>query len=132
MANITIPIDTPGVREAVPAKTFEQLYIMDLAVRAHSMAEQDSIYVEYVPFDKATGDRLLTDRREIRLPLWEAVAAVPETAGQTGPLARTPAKASASLELDDRERAAALTRLREVVKLGEILPPVEDPALRRE
>ncbi len=81
MSDITIPIDTPGVRPAVPAKTFNELYILDLVVRAHAANVQDSIYVEYCPFHKATGERLLTDKREIRLPLWESVEAVPE-AGQ--------------------------------------------------
>lgn len=80
MADITIPLPAPAERPAVPAKEFASAYIMDLAVRAHSIGAEDSIYVEYVPFDKATGDRLLTDRREIRLPLWEAVQAIPEAA----------------------------------------------------
>jgi len=80
MATITIPLDTPAERPEVPSKTYNEIYIMDLAISARSMGEQDSIYVEYVPFDQATGDRLLSDRREVRLPFWEAVNAIPSAA----------------------------------------------------
>jgi hypothetical protein len=80
MATITIPLSSPAERPAVPSKEFASAYIMDLAVSARSMGLQDTIYVEYTPFDKPTGDRLLSDRREIRLPLWEAVQEIPEVA----------------------------------------------------
>ena len=80
MATITIPLDTPAERPEVPSKVYNEIYIMDLAISARSMGEQDSIYVEYVPFDQATGDRLLSDRREVRLPFWEAVNAIPSAA----------------------------------------------------
>ena len=80
MADITIPLSSPAERPAVPSKEFASAYIMDLAVSARSMGLQDSIYVEYVPYDKLTGDRLLSDRREIRLPLWEAIQEIPEVA----------------------------------------------------
>ena len=80
MADITIPLSSPAERPAVPSKEFASAYIMDLAVSARSMGLQDTIYVEYTPFDKPTGDRLLSDRREIRLPLWEAIQAIPEVA----------------------------------------------------
>jgi hypothetical protein len=80
MATITIPLDTPAERPAVPSKEFASAYIMDLAVSARSMGLQDTIYVEYTPYDKPTGDRLLSDRREIRLPLWEAIQEIPEVA----------------------------------------------------
>jgi len=80
MATITIPLDTPAERQEVTPKTFSELYIMDLAISARSMGEQDSVYVEYVPFDQSTGDRLLSDRREIRLPFWEIVNDVPSAA----------------------------------------------------
>jgi hypothetical protein len=80
MAAITIPLSTPAERPEVTPKTFNEIYIMDLAIAARSMGEQDSIYVEYVPYDQVTGDRLLSDRREVRLPFWEVVQAVP-TAG---------------------------------------------------
>lgn len=65
---------------ATPAKEFSELYIMELAINARAMDRQDSIYVEYVPFHQATGERLLSDRREIRLPFWEIVNAVPSAA----------------------------------------------------
>jgi hypothetical protein len=80
MATITIPLDTPAERPEVPSKTYNEIYIMDLAISSRSMGEQDSIYVEYVPYDQATGDRLLSDRREVRLPFWEAVQAIPSAA----------------------------------------------------
>jgi hypothetical protein len=77
MAEITIPLATPAERPEVTPKTFNEIYIMDLAIAARSMGEQDSIYVEYTPYDQATGDRLLSDRREVRLPFWEVVQTVP-------------------------------------------------------
>ena len=80
MATITIPLDTPAERPEVPAKSYNEIYIMDLAISSRSMGEQGSIYVEYVPYDQATGDRLLSDRREVRLPFWEAVQAIPSAA----------------------------------------------------
>lgn len=80
MPEIIIPLAVKGVREAIETKEFSEAYIMDLSVRAHGMDASDQIYLEIVPFDKATGDRLLSDRREIRLPFWESVAAVPEAA----------------------------------------------------
>jgi hypothetical protein len=87
MATITIPLDTPAERPEVPAKSYNEIYIMDLAISARSMGEQDSIYVEYVPFDQATGDRLLSDRREVRLPVWEAVNLIPSAAAAFGAVA---------------------------------------------
>ena len=80
MPEITIPLATPATRTPVAEKTYAQIYIMDLAISAKAMDGNDSIYAEYVPFDKATGDRLLTDRREVRIPFWEAVAAIPSAA----------------------------------------------------
>ena len=80
MAEISIPLAAPGTRAAVAEKTYNQIYIMDLAINAKAMDGNDSIYAEYVPFDKDTGDRLLTDRREVRVPFWEAVAAIPSAA----------------------------------------------------
>jgi len=80
MATITIPLDTPAERPEVTAKTYNEIYIMDLAISSRSMGAQDSIYVEYVPYDQATGDRLLSDRREVRLPFWEVVNSVPSAA----------------------------------------------------
>lgn len=80
MAEITIPLATPAERPAVTSKIYNQIYIMDLAISARGMDAQDSIYAEYVPFDQPSADRLLSDRREIRVPFWEAVAAVPSAA----------------------------------------------------
>jgi len=80
MPTITIPLNTPAERPEVTPKTFSELYIMNLAINARGMNEQDNIYVEYVPFDQATGDRLLSDRREILLPFWEIVNTVPSAA----------------------------------------------------
>lgn len=75
---IIIPLSSPGKREAIPEKTFNEIYILDLAVNSKAMNEQDSIYINLCPFDRATQDRLLTDQRELRIPFWEAVANVPE------------------------------------------------------
>ena len=80
MPDITIPIDTPGVRPPVESKTFNEAYILDLSIRAHSMGAEDTVYLEICPYDKATGDRLLTDRREIRLPLWQVIQEIPAAA----------------------------------------------------
>lgn len=87
MADITIPIETPGVRQVVTAKTFNEAFILDLSVRAHEIGASDTIYVEYCPYDKVTGERLLSDRREIRLPLWESVEMIPEAAIAFGAIA---------------------------------------------
>jgi hypothetical protein len=65
---------------AIPEKEFAELYILDLAIRAHLISEEDTIYGEYCPYNKTTGERLLSERREIRLPFWESVAAVPSVA----------------------------------------------------
>ena len=87
MATITIPLDTPAERPEVPSKTYNEIYIMDLAISSRSMGAQDSIYVEYVPYDQATGDRLLSDRREVRLPFWEAVGLIPSAGAAFGAVA---------------------------------------------
>jgi len=110
MADITIPLPSPAERSAVPAKEFASAYIMDLNVRAHQIGEQDAIYVEYVPYDKATSDRLLTDRREIRLPLWEAVQAVPEAAQAFAAIAAA-IPALVAYQTKKAEEAAALILL---------------------
>jgi len=83
MAEIIIPNPEETIVPPVPAspaKEFAELYILDLAIRAHAMSGDDTIYGEYCPFDKRTGERLFKERREIRLPFWEAVAAVPSVA----------------------------------------------------
>lgn len=78
MADIIIPLGETATTEAVPSKTFEQAYILDLNVRAYTGGPEDTIYINYCPFNKDTGEKLLTDQREIRLPFWETVGAVPE------------------------------------------------------
>lgn len=65
---------------AVPEKEFNELYILDLAIRAHSISADDTIYGSYCPYNKTTEERLHSNRREIRLPFWETVAAVPSAA----------------------------------------------------
>lgn len=80
MPEITIPLATPATRTAVTEKTYSQIYIMDLAIRARGMDGSDTIYAEYVPFDKALGERLLSDPREVRVPFWEAVNVIPSAA----------------------------------------------------
>ena len=119
MATITIPLDTPAERPEVPAKSYSEIYIMDLAISARSMGEQDSIYVEYVPYDQATGDRLLSDRREVRLPFWEAVNAIPSAAA---------AFAAVALSLPDLIAYQALKNaIVEPVATIEIDPVVPEP-----
>lgn len=80
MPKITIPLAIPVTRQPITAKTFPEIYIMDLAISARGMGEDDTIYAEYVPFDQAAGDRLLSDRREVRVPFWEAVNVIPSAA----------------------------------------------------
>jgi hypothetical protein len=117
MADITIPLPSPAERPAVPAKEFASAYIMDLAVSARSMGLQDTIYVEYVPYDKPTGDRLLSDRREIRLPLWEAIQAIPEVATAYAAIAAAIPALVAYQALKDAAAAAPAVEV-----------PVADPA----
>ena len=87
MPEIVIPLIKPGVRAAVEPKTFNESYILYLNIHAQQMGADDFIYIEYCPFDKATGDRLTEDRRELRLPFWETVALVPEAAQAFGAVA---------------------------------------------
>ena len=83
MPEITIPNPETTIVPPVPAvseKEFNELYILDLAIRAHSSNADDTIFGVYCPYNKTTGERLLSDRREIRLPFWTTVAAVPSAA----------------------------------------------------
>ena len=92
MPEITIPNPEATIVPPVPAtpeKEFAELYIMDLAIRAHSISAEDTIYGEYCPYNKTTGERLLSQRREIRLPFWEAVASVPSAAAAFAAVAAT-------------------------------------------
>lgn len=75
-----MPLNKPGVRTAVEPKTFHESYILCMNIHAHQMGADDFIHIEYCPFDQATGDRLIADRRELRLPFWETVALIPEAA----------------------------------------------------
>lgn len=76
-----MPIDFPGappVVPAVPEKTFPHAYVRQLAITARSNDAQDTLYAEIVPYNGTTGEMLPQQAIEIRLPLWAAVAAVPE------------------------------------------------------
>ncbi len=77
MPEISIPLAEKATRPAIPAKDFNETYLMDFSIRAHTMGEEDALYGEYVPYDQATGERLLSDRREVRLPFWEVVQNIP-------------------------------------------------------
>lgn len=77
---VTIPLVRKGLREEVDSKEFNEIYMMDLSVRAHNGGSGDTLYIEYVPYDQATQDRLLNDKREVRLDFWTLVASVPEAA----------------------------------------------------
>lgn len=76
-----MPIDFPGqppVVPAVPEKTFPHAYVTQLVINARSNGDQDTLYCEVVPYNGTTGEMLPQQAIEIRLPLWAAVAAVPE------------------------------------------------------
>lgn len=75
------PINFPGqppVVPAVPQKTFPHAFIRDLQINARTNGAGDWLYCEIVPYDASTGEMLPGSAIEIRVPLWAAVAAVPE------------------------------------------------------
>ena len=80
---ITIPLKDTASREAVvasPAKTFAEAYILHLNVNAENAGPNDSINIIYCPFDKESGERLMTEQREISVPFWQVMEDVPEAA----------------------------------------------------
>ena len=80
---ITIPLAIAASREAVvasPAKTFAEAYILHLNVNAEHAGPNDSINIVYCPFDKESGERLMTEQREISVPFWQIMEDVPEAA----------------------------------------------------
>ena len=80
---VTIPLDEPASREAVvsqPVKEFAQAYILSLNVNAYTASGNDYITIDYCPFDKSSGERLLNDKRTLTVPFWQVVESVPEAA----------------------------------------------------
>jgi len=80
---ITIPLKAAASREAVvasPAKTFAEAYILHLNVNAENAGPNDNINIVYCPFDKESGERLMTEQREISVPFWQVMEDVPEAA----------------------------------------------------
>lgn len=80
---ITIPLAIAASREAVvasPAKTFAEAYILHLYVNAENAGPNDNINITYCPFDKESGERLLTEQREISVPFWQIMEEVPKAA----------------------------------------------------
>ena len=78
-----IQLSKPVSRDAViaaPAKDFSQAYIMHLNVNAEDAGPNDSINIVYCPFDKESGERLMTEQREISVPFWQVMEDVPEAA----------------------------------------------------
>ena len=78
-----IQLSKPVSRDAViaaPAKDFSQAYIMHLNVNAEDAGPNDSINIVYCPFDKESGERLMTEQREISVPFWQIMEDVPEAA----------------------------------------------------
>jgi hypothetical protein len=53
---------------------------LKLDINALSMGEQDTIYGESVPYNPANGERLMSQRTEVRVPFWQAVEEVPSVA----------------------------------------------------
>jgi hypothetical protein len=79
--SITIPLNNATTREAVtatPTKEFAQAYILDLVVNAKTASGNDHVRINYCPYDKESGERLLEDTRTISIPFWQTVAAVPD------------------------------------------------------
>ena len=78
-----IQLSKPVSRDAViaaPAKDFSQAYIMHLNVNAEDAGPNDSINIVYCPFDKESGERLMTEQREISVPFWQVMEEVPKAA----------------------------------------------------
>ena len=81
--SVTIQLSEPVSRDAViaaPAKDFPQAYILHLNVNAEDASPNDNINITYCPFDKESGERLLTEQREISAPFWQLMEEVPEAA----------------------------------------------------
>ena len=80
---VTIPLNEPASREAVlpkPVKEFAQAYILALNVNAYTASGNDYITIDYCPYDKYSGERMLDDKRTLTVPFWQSVSAVPEVA----------------------------------------------------
>lgn len=82
---VAIPFPgAPPVVPAVPEKTFPNAYVRQLVINARTNGPQDTLYAEIVPYNGTTGEMLPQQAIEIRLPLWAAVAAVPELQAAMG------------------------------------------------
>jgi len=76
-----MPIDFPGdapSTAAVPAKTFPHAFVREIIINARSNGPDDTLYAEIVPYNGTTGEMLPEQAIEIRVPLLDAVAALPE------------------------------------------------------
>ena len=81
--SVTIQLSEPVSRDAViaaPAKDFSQAYILHFNVNAEAAGPNDNVNITYCPFDKESGERLLTEERYISVPLWQIIEEVPEAA----------------------------------------------------
>ena len=81
--SVTIQLSEPVSRDAViaaPAKDFSQAYILHFNVNAEAAGPNDNVNITYCPFDKESGERLLTEERYISVPLWQVMEEVPEAA----------------------------------------------------
>jgi hypothetical protein len=80
---MAITLKTAVTTPALAEKTFESMWILDLAIRAHSL-ESASIYINTSPFNSETGEILKSDQTPTRCDLFDAVANVPEVAQAYG------------------------------------------------
>lgn len=82
--NPVIPGVEPYIRPQVAQKEFAESYILNLTINAKAADASDGIYVESVPYDFASKERAMEVRREIRVPLWEAVERYPSVQAAFG------------------------------------------------
>jgi len=69
---------TAPTTPAIPEKTFPDAYVTDLNINARSNGDADTLYCRVLPYDASTGEMLPAEAIEVRVPLWAAVATVPE------------------------------------------------------
>lgn len=72
--SVTVPAAT------IPSRTFPAQYILKLDINAIAMSAADTVYGESVPYDPTTGERLMSQRTEVRVPFWAAVQTIPSVA----------------------------------------------------
>lgn len=74
-----IILEQPVIREAVPQKTFDGLFVTNLIINCDSFS--GNAHVTYCPYNTSTGEILKEQKRTIFIDnFWECVQQVPQAA----------------------------------------------------